>query len=129
MKRLVLRLSALSLVVVLGLIAIARGQRAYPLDSNDPAPQANSDPFSNSRNLADAPERDDANASRSSVRLVSVQDIPSDTAPVPPRSVPNTQEAPNGSPTIEQLHQRSDRDSPAEPAAVSNDPFGCIVAA
>jgi uncharacterized repeat protein (TIGR01451 family) len=94
MKRLVLRLSALSLVVVLGLIAIARGQRVYPLDNSDPAPQASSDPFANSSNLTEAPERADANASRSSVRLVSVQDVPSGTGPVPPRSVPNTQEPP-----------------------------------
>lgn len=102
MKRLVLRFSALSMVVVLGLIAIARGQRVYPLDNSDPAPQTSGDPFANSHSLGDAPASDAANSTGSSVRLVSVQDIPSDAGAVPPRSVPNAQ----------------------EPPAAANDPFG-----
>ena len=94
MKRLLLRFSALSLVVVLGLIAIAHAQRSGPVGGSDPAPQ---DPASQSANesvcrshdLADASGSDSADSSGSSVRLVSVQDVPAAPGTVPPRSVPS----------------------------------------
>lgn len=95
MKRLLLRLSALSLVVMLGWIAIARAQRGEPIDS--PPPQSANDPFANSSALAAQTATDTAPTANSSVRMVSVQDFPAQQNSAPPRSVPNEQSPGNSS--------------------------------
>ena len=124
MKRLLLRLSALSLVVMLGLIAIAHAQRSNPL-GGDPVQPANTDPFASSHNQPGATDGDAANPSNSSVRLVSVQDFPADPGTVPPRSVPTTQEPGNESQlTIHQSRPTNDREPAMDSVAAPSDPFG-----
>lgn len=101
MKRLLVRMSALSLVGVLCLIAIARAQRS---DSIDGAAQTPGDPFANSGAIASQSSGDmngasnsaGNSASNSSVRMVGVQDVPSQSGAVPPRSVPPDQQSAGG---------------------------------
>ena len=120
MKRLLLRMSALSLVVVLCLIAIARAQRSDSIDGNTPSP---TDPFANGGTIAAQSGAVSGGASSSSVRLVGVQDIPSESGAVPPRSVPSEQQATGGPElTIHQVPSSGREMAMDAPAA--NDPMG-----
>ncbi|HEX4000975.1 MAG TPA: hypothetical protein VHX65_20690 [Pirellulales bacterium] len=124
MKRLLVRLSALSLILMLGLIAIARGQRSGLNGSGDPQ-QVSSDPFANRQTPAEVVAADPANSNASSVRLVSVQDIPSESPVVPPRSVANIQTPANGMElTVHPTSTASESAPAVDPLAARNDPLG-----